>query len=135
MILIRVRQKTVDLAAGIGPHETTVFGEQDSRAGETSKFVEQLRFELLLPAAGFPTSLWATIQSLQSDTTGSPCSALFVCTTASAQADAAAIEAAARERKFLRVFPREASLLPEEAIGTASDQNEILVDRPQSCQR
>ena len=53
-VLISVRQKTVDLPTGIGPDETTVFGERDFGAGETSEFSKQLRLELLLPAAGLP---------------------------------------------------------------------------------
>jgi hypothetical protein len=77
-ILIRVRQKTVDLPTGIGPDETTVFGERDFGAGETTELLEQLRLELLLPRQASPQSLWATSQSLQSDTTGSSCSDLSV---------------------------------------------------------
>jgi hypothetical protein len=52
-ILISGRQKTVDLPGGIGPDETTVFGQGNFNAGETTEFSEQFRFKLLLPTAGF----------------------------------------------------------------------------------
>jgi hypothetical protein len=80
-----------------------------------------------------PWSLWATTQSLQSDTTGSPSSDLSVRPDPPGRTGAAAIEAAARDRKFLRVVSRRVSLFPEEATGTASNQNQMREHRPQFC--